>query len=98
MTKTFAQKIVAIATTLTISGMMAAPVYGQTVESLQTQIQELLALVANLQSQLSTLEGGSGTGAGMYTCAFTRPLYPGVSGDDVKCLQQFLNSAGYKVA
>ncbi len=31
-------------------------------------------------------------------CTFTRSLYLGVKGDDVKCLQQYLNNAGYTVA
>lgn len=95
MTKTLAQKAVAIATALTLSGMMALPAYGQTVEELQAQIQALLAQIATLQSQLAALQGSP---AGGYTCTFTRPLGPGDSGDDVKCLQQSMNALGFQVA
>jgi len=61
-------------------------------------IDELLAQIAQLQAQLLQLQGGAGAGAGATACSFTRSLYLGVSGADVKCLQQYLNGAGYTVA
>lgn len=94
MTKRFAQKAVAVATALTVSGMLSLPVYGQTVAELQAQINALLAQLSQLQSQLAALQGGAGGGAAA-ACTFTRPLYPGVSGDDVKCLQDYLRSTGH---
>lgn len=32
------------------------------------------------------------------TCSFTRDLDLGIDGEDVRCLQKFLNGAGYKIA
>ena len=63
-------------------------------------VDELLALIAQLQGQLATLQGGttpSGTGA----CAgvtFTRNLTVGSTGTDVKCLQVLLNNNGFVLA
>ncbi|HEY4475184.1 MAG TPA: peptidoglycan-binding domain-containing protein, partial [Candidatus Paceibacterota bacterium] len=63
-------------------------------ELLQAQITALLAQITLLQSQLAALGGGTPATA----CTFTRDLTMGSKGDDVKCLQQYLNGAGYKVA
>ena len=32
------------------------------------------------------------------TCDFTRDLTPGIEGEDVRCLQKYLNASGYTVA
>ncbi len=64
-----------------------------TTDELQAQITALLAQISALQSQLS---GSQGAATASYT--FTRDLTMGSKGDDVKALQQFLNSKGYKVA
>lgn len=61
-----------------------------TIEQLQAQIAALQAQLAALQSQTSI--------PSVTVCSFTRGLEPGMSGDDVKCLQQYLNSAGFQVA
>lgn len=58
-------------------------------------IDELLAQIQALQAQLVTLQAGSSTAT---ACTFTKNLYLGVSDPQVKCLQQYLNGAGYKVA
>ncbi|MBI2635338.1 MAG: peptidoglycan-binding protein [Parcubacteria group bacterium] len=61
-------------------------------------IEELLLQIQQLQAQLVALQGGSSSPAAT-ACTFTRSLYLGVSsGADVKCLQQYLNSAGYPVS
>src|SRR3989344_655447 len=60
-------------------------------------IADLQAQIAALTAQLNALiaqQGGTPAG----TCSFTRDLFNGVTGDDVKCLQQYLNSAGQQVA
>src|SRR3989338_4419315 len=60
-------------------------------------IEELLAQIQALQAQLTQLQAG--TTAGTTTaCTFTKSLYFGVSDPQVKCLQQYLNGAGYQVA
>ncbi|MCJ7829615.1 peptidoglycan-binding protein, partial [Patescibacteria group bacterium] len=65
---------------------------GLTADELQAQITALTAQLTALQAQLTGLTGAPAA------CTFTRALYPGVSGADVKCLQQYLNGAGYAVA
>jgi len=60
-------------------------------------IADLQAQIAALTAQLNALiaqQGGQPVG----TCGFTRDLSNGVTGNDVKCLQQYLNSAGFQVA
>ena len=65
------------------------------VDDLQAQITALLAQIQALQAQLST---GTPAPTGTTACTFTRSLTIGVKGDDVKCLQQYLNGAGHQVA
>ncbi len=55
---------------------------------------ELLSLLTQLLAGGTTTTGGTSSVA----CTFTRNMYPGVSGADVKCLQQYLNGAGYTIA
>ena len=92
------KKIIAIATALTISVWMIGPGVAQAVTAadLQVQIDALLAQLATLQSQLAGMGGGTGTVG--TACTFTRALYPGITGSDVQCLQQYLNSVGHPVA
>ncbi len=71
---------------------LAAPAQAQTSAQLQAQIDALLAQIAALQAQLA---GGASTGV---SCTFTRSLFQGVSGEDVRCLQRYLNAAGFTVA
>lgn len=65
-------------------------------------IDELLAQIAQLQTQLLALQGGTQTPAGTGACAgvtFSRNLTVGSTGSDVKCLQVILNgNASTKVA
>jgi len=60
-------------------------------------IEELLVQIQALQAQLVQLQAAQGTGTAT-ACTFTKNLYPGVSDPQVKCLQQYLNAAGYTVA
>jgi peptidoglycan hydrolase-like protein with peptidoglycan-binding domain len=89
------KKIVATLTAVTCAVWMIGPSTAQaaTAAELQAQIDALLAQLTTLQGQLGGLVGGTAA-----ACTFTRPLYPGVTGADVKCLQQYLNGAGYTVA
>lgn len=62
------------------------------IASLKIQIQTILEQIQLLQIQLLQLQGGT------VECNFTRPLYPGLKGEDVQCLQKYLNSIGYTIA
>jgi hypothetical protein len=70
------------------------PAFAQSVAELQAQIAALLAQINALQAQLQAQTGGGAS----VSCSFTRDLTVGSTGDDVKCLQQYLNGAGYKIA
>jgi len=83
-------------TVVSLSAPAIVPVaQAQTAAELQAQIAALLAQIQALQAQLASVSGPS---AAAPSCTFTRDLTVGVTGDDVKCLQQYLNSAGYTVA
>ena len=85
--------IVAVTTVIWLSGFGAlVPVAGAQTSS---TIQQLLDQIAQLQAQLLVLQGGSSTST---SCSFSRSLTVGSTGDDVKCLQQYLNSSGFQVA
>lgn len=90
------KKIIAIATALTVVGMVAGPgpAAALTADELQAQITALLAQLSQLQAQLSTLQGGTGTvPAACSGITFSRTLSKGSSGSDVKCLQALLNQS-----
>lgn len=91
-----ASAVLSVTTAVWLSGatMLVPVAHGQTAADLQAQIQSLLSTIAALQAQLSALSGGTVTTA----CNFTRDLTVGATGDDVKCLQQYLNGTSYKVA
>jgi len=75
--------------------VVSKPAKAQTVEELQAQIQQLLEQIAQLQAQLAALQGG-GTqpSSSLYCYNFTRNLTVGMSGDDVKALQEILIAEG----
>jgi len=88
------KKIISIVTISTFLFTAAAPgAIGATVEELQVQIAELLALIVSLQSDLSALQGTGTTITGCTITSFDRALKLAMTGDDVKCLQIILNSA-----
>ena len=63
-----------------------------------TTIDELLAQIDILQKQALTLSAQIKTLSTTSACVFTRDLTVGSVGADVRCLQQFLNNAGFLVA
>ena len=96
---TLFKKIFSIATTLTVAVMMIGPVPARalTAAELQAQIDDLMAQLALLQTQLSELEGGTTGGEVPAVCSgissFDRALKQGMSGSDVKCMQALLNQS-----
>ncbi len=85
----------------------ATPVSALTVNDIQIQLKELLAKVADLQTQLRVVSGGqtqittSSTTTGFMPskhriCSIlARNLSQGTRGDDVRGLQEFLSAEGY---
>lgn len=101
-------RIATVATVVALSGVTAfVPVVAQGAPLTQDQINSIVMLlqsfgadattIANVQASLT---GGSPAPAPSPAgkCSFTRDLTTGVTGDDVKCLQKYLNSAGNKIA
>lgn len=97
LVKKIASVGLSVTTAVWLSGavMIIPTASAQTVDlnALLLQIQQLQAAIAQLQSQSGGMTGGVST-----ACSFTRNLTVGSTGDDVKCLQQYLNAAGYKIA
>ncbi len=94
-------RILALATVVTVSGVAAFVPFAAVADHTTAHtIEQLSVQIAALQAQLVALSGAPATPAagGAAKCAFTRALSRGVRGDDVKCLQMYLNSAGYIVA
>lgn len=95
MSKKLITSALAIITLMGVSGASIPVAHGQTAAELQAQISSLLATIAALQAQLGTVSGG---GAVVTACSFTRDLTLGATGNDVLCLQQYLNGAGFQVS
>lgn len=97
LTKKVSSVVLSATTAIWISGsaMLIPVAYAQSAVDLQAQINALLAQIAALQAQLASTQGGAGVSV---SCNFTRDLTVGVRSDDVKCLQQYLNSSGYPVS
>jgi peptidoglycan hydrolase-like protein with peptidoglycan-binding domain len=92
----FVKTLVAFSAVALVLGVALAPAPA----AAQTAA-ELQALIASLQQQIAALTaqlGGSNTGSGGTTFNFTRDLTLGSTGEDVRQLQQFLNSKGFSVA
>ncbi len=96
ITRKVTSVVLSATTALWLSGFtMLVPVAHAQATDLQAQINALLQQIAALQAQLAAQTGGA---AAAPSCNFTRDLTVGSKGDDVKCLQQYLNGAGQKVA
>ena len=89
----FKAKAIAIATAVTITGAAA---FMPLVASADL-ISDLQAQIAALQAQLLALSAGT-PAASSSACSFTKDLTVGSRGDDVKCLQESLISAGHLAA
>lgn len=86
VTAKFAVAIVAVAM---VFSAFATSAKAQSTEDLQKMINDLLAQVATLQSQLGQ---GATSAAGVCPYTWTRDLAQGATGADVMKLQQFLNA------
>lgn len=98
---------IAVAGVLVLSASVAVrPAHAQSLDSLQTQLQQLLAKVADLRNQLNLLkaqESSSGNATSGVSISYRhricsilyRNISQGVSGEDVKSLQEFLRDQGY---
>lgn len=93
-------KLATLAATVALSGVAAFAPYAAVAQTSADLIAELQAQILKLQAELNKLLVGSGQtpAAGGVSCTFTRSLNQGMTGDDVKCLQQYLNSVGFTVA
>lgn len=99
-------RTIALAATITISGAAAfVPLAAVADHTTAHTIEQLTAQIVALQAQLQALSGASAAATtpsaaatSAAKCAFTRALFMGVRGDDVMCLQKYLNSSGYQVA
>lgn len=103
MSKTL-QKVTAIAlsaTTVVWLTGAAALLPVASAQSTADEIARLQALIQSLMAQLAALQQQAGVSSGTGTavaCNFTRDLTVGMRGDDVQCLQRYLNRAGFQVA
>jgi len=87
------KKIVAIATALSVTVMVAGPAGAATVEELNALIVNLTTQLNSLTAQLAALQNTTTGGTTACTItSFTRNLSQGMTGADVKCLQIILNS------
>lgn len=92
--KSYASKVAGGVAGVTMLAMSAMSVGAQSVS-----IEQLLAQIAQLQSQLTSLQGGSTSGSTGVMYTFTRNLQVGSTGEDVRMLQKALNaSADTRVA
>src|SRR3989344_2561092 len=86
-TKNVAAVLLAVTMVFGVMFAFATPARAQTLESLQAQIQALLA-------QIAALQGGTGSqqAGGLACTTFTQNLTIGSTGSQVMALQKFLNS------
>ena len=87
----FKKKLFTIAVAVTLTGAAAALPFATLADA---TTDALMAQIAALQAQIAALSGTSST-APAGACTFTRSLTMGVRGDDVTCLQTYLESGGY---
>jgi len=87
----FKTKLFTIVAAVTLSGAAAALPFATMADATTNA---LMAQIAALQAQLASLTGTS-TMMSAHACTFTRALTVGAKGDDVTCLQTYLESTGY---
>lgn len=91
--------ILAIFLLLIVTGVFNMPNLAYANHTPIHTISELQAQIAVLQAKLNVLTAiQKGATPALADCGFTRSLFLGISGNDVKCLQKYLNSAGFLIA
>ncbi len=102
MSQKLSRKIASISLSLSTIIWLSGVSYVVPVASAQSiDLNALLQQLQQLQSQINALlqqQGGGAPPVSAPACEFTRNLTVGSRGEDVKCLQKYLNSAGFKVA
>ncbi len=85
-----AKALVALVAAAMVFSLFVPSTRAQSTEDLQQMINDLLAQIAALQSQVG--QGGSSVASGVCPFTWTRDLSQGSTGADVMKLQQFLNA------
>ncbi|MBI2507131.1 MAG: peptidoglycan-binding protein [Candidatus Niyogibacteria bacterium] len=97
--------VISVSTAILLTGTALVPVASAALT--EAQIQSILSLLQSFGADQAVVDNvnlslrgqaTSGTVSTAGKCSFTRALTVGVTGDDVKCLQQYLNGAGFAVA
>ena len=91
-----------------VGGVAVMPIAASAASLTSSQVSAIISLLQSFGADSSTianvqasLTGGTPTGGSTGTatdCVFNRSLTLGSTGEDVKCLQKFLNGHGYPVA
>lgn len=90
-------KIASVGLALATAAMFAGAVI-PTASAQTTDINSLLAQIAQLTALVKQLQAGQGSGSMASTYTFTKNLTLGSKGADVKALQEYLNANGYPIA
>lgn len=96
----------AVLTVLGSSGTVFAALSQSQIDAIVAMLQSFNVdenTINNVKAALTGQPVSSGSGSGSQTtpstaCEFKRNLTVGSRGDDVKCLQKYLNESGYKIA
>jgi|GEM_PF-3094870 len=105
MTGKFLRLVIVVSLLLFLA---ASVTNAQSVKSLRDQIQVLLEQISGLQTELQSVQNSSPIPAVKKPafvnstvsakCLFSRNLFWGIRGEDVLCLQRYLNKAGFLIA
>jgi len=97
MSRKFKQTIVSTVVSVATVAMLSGSTFLIPVASAQTNEQLIQQIQDQINALILQLNALKGTGTST-KCTFTRSLTVGATGDDVKCLQQYLNGAGFQVS
>ena len=100
LTKKIATIGITVVVAVSMTGAASAALTQTQIDAIITLLQSFGADATTVANVQTSLTGGTpSTGGTTATaCSFAKDLTLGSTGDDVKCLQQYLNAAGYTVA